>query len=282
MDYYKRLDVRRAILEFARSSDGNTVRECAFYNASTGNLQRYLNDRPFALDSAAAFDRALSLGAKAFYCSYWHYLGQDSSHPLGHDLVWIVRAKTGGLKFAKTVTAWVLEALAEGGVQEPWVKYSGQLGFDLLIPLESIPCEAWTDGESLTELQRELTSYIVSYLAEHFSNVCIKGASSPLQIKVGTDTCLLSELRIRRGLLLAPMSLNPESGLVSVPIATDEVAEFSVLDASPADTRAFEWVRPSRVAHGLIKYVKVYQPPLFKESSPQLGPDCGISLAETA
>jgi len=260
MDYYRRLDVRQTISDFARANGGSGGRECAFYNARIKGLQRHLSEYSIVLDSAAAFDRALASGATAFYCSYWRYPGQDYSRPLGHDLVWSVRARRGGLRFAKTVTALMIEALADGGVSEPWVKYSGRLEFDLLIPLEALPDEAWAgDGYMLADLQKRLTNYIASYLTERRSSIHIHGASSPLEIKQGTDTCLLSELRVRRGLLLAPMSLNPESGLVSVPIAPDKVAEFSVLDSSPADARAFEWVQPSRVARGLVKYARPWQ-----------------------
>lgn len=260
MDYYRRLDVRRTISDFAHANGGSGERECAFYNARTKWIQRHLSENPIFLDSATAFDRTLASGATAFYCSYWRYPGQDFSRPLGHDLVWTVRAGRGGLRFARTVTALVIEALADGGVSEPWVKYSGRLGFDLLISLEAIPSEAWAgDGSTLTDLQRGLTSYIASYLTERHSSIHIKGASSPLEIKRGMDTCLLSELRVRRGLLLAPMSLNPESGLVSVPIAPDEVAGFSVLDASPADARAFEWSQHPRVARGLVRYARPWQ-----------------------
>jgi len=259
MEYYRRLDVRQAISDFAHANGGSGERECAFYNARTKGIQRHLGEHPIFLDSTAAFDRALASGATAFYCSYWRYPGQDFSRPLGHDLVWTVRARRGGLRFARTVTASVIEALADGGVPEPWVKYSGRLGFDLLIFLEAIPSEAWAgNGGTLSGLQRGLTSYIASYLTEHHSSIHIIGASSPLEIKRGTDTCLLSELRARRGLLLAPMSLNPESGLVSVPIAPDEVAEFSVLDASPADARAFEWPPPSRAA-GSVGHARPWQ-----------------------
>ena len=260
MRYYRRLDVRHAIMDFARASEGSGERECAFYNASSKDIQRHLSEHPIALDSAAAFDQALALGATAFYCSYWRYPGRDFSHPLGHDLVWAVRARQGGLKFAKVVTAWVTEALADDGISKPWIKYSGQLGFDILIPFEAIPNGAWMgDGHALADLQRGLTNSIASYLTERRSSIRVDGVSSPLKIKRGTNTCLLSELRVRRGLLLAPMSLNPESGLVSVPIAPDEVVEFSVLDASPADARAFEWPPPSRVARGLVKYVYSWQ-----------------------
>ncbi len=261
MNYYRRLDVRRTIMDFARASNGSGERECAFYNSRVKGMQRHLSEHPIVLDSAAAFDQALASGATAFYCSYWRYPGQDFSRPLGHDLVWIVRARTGGLRFAKAVTARVIEALVDGGVPEPWVKYSGQLGFDLILPLEVIPSEAWMGSpEALGDLQRGLTNSIASHLTERWSSVHVDGASSPLEIKRGTDTCLLSELRVRRGLLLAPMSLNPESGLVSIPIAPDEVAEFSVLDASPADVRAFKWAQPSMVAHRLVKYARPWQP----------------------
>ncbi len=40
------------------------------------------------------------------------------------------------------------------------------------------------------------------------------------------------------------MSLNPKSGLVSVPLAPDRVASFSVLDASVADAAPYEWAVP--------------------------------------
>jgi hypothetical protein len=246
-------------MDFAHANNGSGERECAFYNTRTKSVQRYIGEHHITLGSAAAFDRVLASGAAAFYCSYWRYLGQDFSHPLGHDLVWIVRARRGGLKFAKVVTGQVIETLGDSGAPEPWVKYSGQLGFDLILPLEAIPSEAWMgDHEALGGVQRGLTNSIASYLIERYSNVRVDGTSSPLKIKRGTDTCILSELRVRRGLLLAPMSLNPESGLVSVPVAPDKVAEFSVLDASPADARAFEWAQPL-ISQDLVKCARPWQ-----------------------
>ena len=226
---------------------GKGERECAFYNLRVKSLQRNFGKYPVTLDSDEAFDLALGSGATAFYCSYWRYPDKDFSRPLGRDLVWTVRAGGGGLGFAKEVTAHVIEALVDGITFEPWVKYSGQLGFDLLIPLEAIPDEAWVgNSDAAVGFQAGMTSHIASYLGEHFSGVQVCGTSSPLEIKRGTKTCLLSELRVRRGLLLAPMSLCQESGLVSVPIDPSRVMEFSVFDASPADARAFEWVPPLR------------------------------------
>ncbi|MDI6884644.1 MAG: hypothetical protein QMD00_05940 [Hadesarchaea archaeon] len=262
--YYQRLDVRRAIMDFANASGSFGLRESAFYNSRVKSMQRYIGENgskhPVTLDSPAAVEQALSLGASAFYCSYWRHDGHGPNHPTGRDLVWTIRAERGGLEFAKLTTVRVLEALAEAGI-EPWVKYCGDLGFDLIIPLEAIPYEAWSGNlEALSEIQEELTNYIEGYLCEHFSDITIEGTSSPIEIKRGTETCLLSELRVRRGLLLAPMSLNPETGLVSVPVDPKQVGSFSIFDASPGNVWAFEWVQPSRAVYGLMRYARAWQP----------------------
>ncbi|KUO40146.1 MAG: hypothetical protein AVW06_02860 [Hadesarchaea archaeon DG-33-1] len=252
MEYYKRLDVKRAILDFARASDGSVVRESAFFNSRAKRMQRYISSgdaergRPIVLDSEAALEEALRAGASAFYCSYWRYAHpQGPLYPLGRDLVWTIRATSGGLKFAKEVTVAVLDALADVGLYEPWVKYSGELGFDLVIPLETIPSDAWADDtRALADTQGALTSYIVSHLTERSASFQVRTANFHIAIGKGSDTCLLSELRLRRGLFLAPMSLNPRSGLVSLPLAPEHVTSFSVLDASPADASAHEWTLP--------------------------------------
>ncbi len=246
MDYYNRLDVRQAILNFSRTGNREAVREGAFYNRPVAKIQRYFAPNELViLDSSAAFDRALRAGASAFYGSYWrHAQPRGPAHPLGRDLVWTLRATVGGLRFAKLVTTAVIEALADNRFDEPWVKYNGELGFDLIIPLEEIPGDAWMrDIRALDGYQRALTRDMANYLADQF-NFRVEGADSNFTIRVGLDTCLLSELRVGRGLLLAPMSLNPKSGLVSVPLAPDRVASFSVLDASVADAAPYEWAVP--------------------------------------
>lgn len=244
MEYYERPEVRCTILEFTRAGNGRGVRECAFYNSEIKSLQRYFNGgeekEVVVLDSERTLDRALATGATAFYCSYWRYRDpKEPRNPNGYDLVWTVRAASGGLCFAKAVTVKVLEALADL-VDEPWVKYSGELGFDLMLPLEAIPGECWAgDVEALSGMQRELTDYIVSHLIER--DFSVGGFTSPFRIERESKTCLLSELRFRRGLLLAPMSLNPRTGLVSLPLHPEEVKDFSALNASKIDATPWEW-----------------------------------------
>lgn len=272
VEHYKRSDVKRAILDFARAGDGSVVRECAFFNSRAKSVQRYLSPRdaergrPVVLDSEAALEEALRAGASAFYCSYWRYAHpQEPLHPLGHDLVWTIRATNGGLRFAKEVTVAVLDALADYGLYEPWVKYSGELGFDLVIPLEAIPSDAWADDiRALADTQGALSSYIVSHLAERSAGFQVRTVNSHIAIGKGPDTCLLSELRLRRGLLLAPMSLNPRSGLVSLPLAPEQVASFSVLDASPADASANGWALP-QISWSLMRRMPEWRAPPLAE-----------------
>jgi len=270
VEYYNRSDVRRAILDFARAGDGSVVRECAFFNSRAKSVQRYLSPRdaecgrPVVLDSEAALEEALRAGASAFYCSYWRYADpQEPLHPLGHDLVWTIRATNGGLRFAKEVTIAVLDAIANCGLYEPWVKYSGELGFDLVIPLEAILNDAWADDiRALADMQGALTSYIAGHLAERSKSFQVRTINSHIAIGKGSDTCLLSELRLRRGLLLAPMSLNPRSGLVSLPLTPNQVASFSVLDASPADASTIEWAAPH------INWASMKQMPEWRAPAP--------------
>lgn len=261
--YYQRLDVKRAITDFASASGINGVRECSFYNHNVRSIQRHLDgssQAPIHIDKIAELDRVLAMGASAFYCSYWRYRWGDLATPVGRDLVWTIRAKQGGLKFTQEATVWTIEALEQAGISEPWVKYSGELGFDLAVPLETIPCEIWAGSiDALHDLHDGLTSYIVSVLRERSSDILVDGGISPIEITRGKETCLLSELRVRRGLLLAPMSLNPHSGLVSVTLDPKRVMNFAILDASPADARGFEWEPPSRVSHELLGHVRPWQ-----------------------
>ena len=255
MNYYSRLDARRAILDFARAGGPEAVREGAFYNKRGETIQRRLDDGEMVvLDSNAVIDRAIRAEASAFYCSYWRYAQpRELRHPLGRDLIWTIRAKSGGLKFAKTATSAVIEGISDAGFYRPWVKYSGELGFDLVVPLESIPGDAWTgDFKALDDIQCEITSYIAGTLIES-PNFQIGIEGSRVTIREGSNTCLLSELRAGRGLFLVPMSLNPRSGLVSLPIAPDEVESFSVFDASPADASPYEWTPQNDAARKLIR-----------------------------
>jgi hypothetical protein len=268
--YYQRSDVKAAILSFAKTSIGGAIRECAVYNSKFKGVQRYFGEngsrQPISLD-ASKFDYILRKGGSAFYCSYWYYDSTDFTNPIGRDLVWIVRAKHGGLRVAKFITRLLLDALREVGV-EPWVKYSGDLGFDVIVPLETIPYGAWMGNlETLNEIHLELTEHIVDYMYEHFPEAEIKSLQTSTTIKMGEDICLLSELRVRRGLLLAPMSLNPKTDFASVPINPSRLESFSVMEATPENVKNRDW-SPATVTHDFLRFVRFHRSITKVEATP--------------
>ncbi len=104
-------------------------------------------------------------GATAFYSSYWRYTDPaNASGVKGRDLVWSIKPKDGGLPAAKSATTLFLEALEDEGFPHPFVKYSGKLGFDVLIPLEDIQTGSPEDIDFLSEIQSELTTRASDYL----------------------------------------------------------------------------------------------------------------------
>ncbi len=173
---------------------------------------------------------------------------------MGRDLVWTVRAKSGGLQFAKRVTISSLNALEDEGFYHPWVKYSGTLGFDIIVPFENLSDGVPTDPSSLDEAQKMLTRGMADYLIRGGYGVNLGG--SKVTIKSGLDTCLLSELWWSRGLLLAPMSLHPNSGLVSVPLEPENIRNFSVLEASPENVPTYKWDFTPKTQEELIPAVE--------------------------
>ncbi|KXB06858.1 hypothetical protein AKJ52_01435 [candidate division MSBL1 archaeon SCGC-AAA382C18] len=249
--YYQKSGVKRAIIDFVHSGSDKPIRECAFYNNSIEQIQRKSpnpNDNSvLVLDSEEKISTSLRNGAKAFYASVWHYSNpHEPSEIRGRDITWTIKSVEGGLSITKKVTQLFLEALKREGFPQPLVKYSGKLGFDILIPKDQIQSGSPEDLDFLADLHRDLTKDICNYITEH-SSFSLEDESSTVKLTSRMGTCLLTELRWRRGLLLTPMSLHPGSGLVSVPLLSREIPNFSVVDASPEKVHAREWSISSNI-----------------------------------
>lgn len=245
-DYYRQKRIRKAIIDFVYSGSSDPLRECAFFNEDIRDIQRHESggDSVFVLDSEETIADLLKRGSSAFYASYWRYSDPyQASGVRGRDLVWSIKAEEGGLSAAKELTSLFLEALEDEGFPQPLLKYSGKLGFDILIPVEHIQAGSSADLEFFSRIHRDLTTSATDYIEEE-SSFDPQDEGSKIKFKGRLGTCLLTELRWRRGLILAPMSLHPSSGLASVPLLPREVSEFSVVDATPENVRVREWSTP--------------------------------------
>lgn len=256
-EYYRRRGISKAIIDFVYSGNPAPQREGGFYNGNIDGIQRHTpdddGDSVLVIDSQEELSKALRVGATAFYSSYWRY--SDPSEPSGirgRDLVWSIRAEEGGLSVAKKATTLFIESLEEEGFSHPSVKYSGELGFDVLIPLEDVQTGSPSDLDFLSDIHSDLTNSASDYI-ESRSSFGVAKEGSGLRLTGNMGTCLLTELRWSRGLLLAPMSLHPSSGLVSVPLLPREVPEFSVVEASPGKVRPRDWDITQVIPSGRIE-----------------------------
>lgn len=243
-NYYTQKGVRRAIVDFVYSGSPEPQRESAFFNKKIGQIQRHSpekDDSILVIDSEEKFARVLRAGATAFYASYWRYSNPfEAEEVRGRDLVWSLRAEDGGLPAARSGATFFVEFLEEQGFPQPLIKYSGKLGFDILIPLEDVQTGSPKDSDFLMNVQSELTKKASTYFEKQDFSV-IDQNGSQMKFKGDIGACLLTELRWRRGLLLAPMSLHPDSGLVSVPVSPGNISNFSVIDASPEKAHTLKW-----------------------------------------
>ncbi|MBS3815276.1 MAG: hypothetical protein KGY45_01785 [Hadesarchaea archaeon] len=249
--FYNRKDVRRAILDFVYSGSPAPLRECAFYNEKTGGIQRHVKndsneDSIFVLESDSSFSQSLKAGASAFYSSYWRYNNPfKAKQEKGRDLAWTIRATEGGLPLAKNITSSFVEVLNEEGFS-PLVKYSGRLGFDVLVLLEDAEERIVLDRKAIIKTQEKLTQRLSTKVSDRL-NFKLSKNNSKFIFKGGSGTCLLYELSWGRGLLLAPMSLHPSSGLVSTPVPPTKIKEFSARNASPEGPFPHKWNLSSRI-----------------------------------
>ena len=244
-NYYRRKGVKKALLNFVFSGSKDPIREGAFFNENIDGIQRHVSkereESVLVLDSERKLNRLLKSGATAFYSSYWRYSDPfRAENPIGRDLAWTVRASDGGIMAAKDMAGLFLETLEREGFPAPFLKYSGKLGFDFLIPLEDVQSSAPEDLGFMSKIQEDLTESFLSLLVRKDGYEVEREGAKAL-IKSGQGTCLLTELKWKRGLLLSPMSLHPGSGLVSLPLSSSEIPEFSVLDASPEDVSPRCW-----------------------------------------
>ncbi|MFP4005256.1 MAG: hypothetical protein ACLFUR_00860 [Candidatus Hadarchaeia archaeon] len=242
-EYYRQKRVRRAIIDFVYSGFPDPIRECAFFNEDVKNIQRHISSGSsiLVLDSEEVVAELLNRGSSAFYASYWRYSDPNNASDIrGRDLAWSIKAEEGGLSATKELTEQFLAALEKEGFPDPLVKYSGELGFDVMIPMEKVAPGSSRDLKFLTRTQEKITVSCVDFI-DAKGSFDSGGEGSKIRFKGRLGTCLLTELRWRRGLILAPMSLHPRSGLVSVPVQPREIPDFSVLDATPKNVQVRRW-----------------------------------------
>ncbi len=175
----------------------------------------------------------------------------------GWDLV--IDIDTAYWHYAKLTTKLIVDLLKHFEIKNLSVKFSGNKGFHICVPFESLPSKVHDKETRLLfpEAPRRVASYIQERIrrplaneilkldninqiskmsGKKFSELTKKGMFDPFAL-VDIDTILISSRHLYR----MPYSLHEKSGLVSIPINPGKVMEFDKSRAKPVNVEVSEY-----------------------------------------
>lgn len=248
--YYLRDDVKKRILSFSKSREIAVLFDAKYYGK-----------RPMTINTSKEYDIIVKKGATSFHCGEERWenpliLGSDigeqefNENKIGWDLVLDIDGVD--FIFSKIVACEILSFLKnELDVNYTSIKFSGNKGFHLGIPFEAFAGTYMNEDikNLFPQIPRNMANYIVSNIKDKVSvkileiEKSLENISKKYNINVDdlldergkldstklvdVDTILISH----RHLFRMPFSINEKSGLVSIPVNPDKIADFNRDDA---------------------------------------------------
>lgn len=157
---------------------------------------------------------------------------------IGWDLV--IDLDSDDFECCTEACAVFVEVLREAGLQNPFVKFSGNKGWHIIVPYEWFPPSI--RGKPTSRLFPSAAASILDILSERararLDNAFAAILPSSKYDDVGRDLYRIVEVDRQvarsRHLIRASYSLHEKSGLVSVPVDADDVRRFRRSDAEPS------------------------------------------------
>ncbi|MEM4259691.1 MAG: hypothetical protein QXG00_00485 [Candidatus Woesearchaeota archaeon] len=261
LSFYKRADVRAAMIEHSKNKE-----VAVHFNEGFGkrpDILKYEND---VLELAKQ-------GALSFHCSeeLWknplQLTTNQKKHELddlriGFDLIIDIDCKV--FDYSKIAAYYTIKALQKYGVKSISVKFSGNKGFHIGVPFECFPeiVNKIPINKMFPEAPKRIALYLKYLISKPVSRAIFqieKNVDSILQ-KTGLqrkdiiiqetkkgiihykinaepfieiDTVLISPRHMYR----MPYSFHEKSGLISLPIDTDRLLNFTKEDARPENIK---------------------------------------------
>lgn len=244
LSYYKRPEVQKLLVEASKD------KEIAF------KFRYGFGKRPDSLKFDNDVLELAKKGMSSLHCSeeLWsNPLKLDSRK--GWDLVIDIDCKF--FEYSKLTTHYIVQALKHCNVNTIGIKFSGNKGFHIGVPWEAFP--EIIKGEKVSEMFPEAPKKIAGYLkfliekplreeilkregsdlAKISKNTGIpveklkietkNGLSINTDLFIEMDTLLISSRHLYR----MPYSFHEKSGLISLPISSDEILAFDRKMADP-------------------------------------------------
>ncbi len=253
LTYYKREDIRKAIVEGAKDKEIAIKFGDKGYGKRPDILQ-YPNDvLEFAKQRATSFHASEELWKNPLQLSTNLKKSQMDELRKGWDLVLDIDCHF--LEYSKIAADLVIKALKYAGIESISCKFSGNKGFHIAVPSEAFPERIGNQKTSdlFPEAPRRIAMYIKELIKEplskkiieiekgSFHNVIRKTAMKAIEITrhitnafgdrvpklnaepfLDIDTILISSRHLYR----IEYSLHEKSGLVSIPINPNKVLDF--------------------------------------------------------
>ena len=258
LDYYKRKDVREAIIENSKDRE-----IAAKFNESFSrrpDVLRHSNDiLELAKEGATSFHASEELWKNPLQLGPSLKTHELNSLRIGWDL--ILDIDCGFFDYSKIAADLIIKALKFHGIRSVSCKFSGNKGFHIGVPFEVFPEKIRNDETKnlfpgapkrialyIREMiKRELGARIMEFEKNDFNAIIKKTGKNPDEILytadnsrslnaepfLTIDTILISPRHLYR----MPYSLHEKSGLVSIPINPGEVLNFRKEMAIPANVK---------------------------------------------
>lgn len=242
--YYLLQDVQEAI---SRMCGDEREVQCWYTNEKIGKTIR--GKRPDTLHYPGDIDALARKGATSFHLSVerWRHprsvrkgmapMERDDLR-IGWDLV--LDLDSDDFTCCTEACAVFVVVLREAGLQDPFVKFSGNKGWHVIVPYEWFP--PMYRGKPTSRLFPSVAASMLDILSERARDRLDNAFATILPPSkyddVGRDPYRIVEVDRQvagsRHLIRSPYSLHEKSGLVSVPVDADDVRRFHKSDAEPS------------------------------------------------
>ncbi|MBT3395413.1 hypothetical protein HOA59_01140 [archaeon] len=228
--YYSRRDIQEEMLEVSKD------REIAVCFSGKG-----FGKRPDILQFENDIGEFAKQGVTSFHISEERWRGplelktgmsrkELDNLRIGWDLVFDIDSPSP--EYSRFVAELIRDSLRFHDVTNIGCKFSGNKGFHLVVPFESMPTKV--NNKEVSKLFPDLARIIAEYLTDMIEEPLkskIKELNLDIDIEdlLKVDTVLISS----RHMFRAPYSLHEKSGLASIPVDIDKIHEFKREHAKP-------------------------------------------------
>lgn len=247
LEYYSRKDIQKAILESSKNKE-----VAVKYSSGT------FGKRPDSLNFEQDVFELAKQGATSFHISEEHWKNPLLLKPgmtktqldnlrQGWDLIIDIDVKF--IEYAKITAELLIDALKFHNIKSVGLKFSGNTGFHLGIPCQSLPEQVNNVPimKLFPEAPRAIASYLKEMIKQRLSEKLLdistlqeiakatgkkqedlmeKNKFNPFSI-IGIDAILISSRHLYR----SPYSINEKRGLASIPISVEELKNFDLKKA---------------------------------------------------